>query len=345
MKKYAGLLSCVLFSNLSQEKSDLIDCVKPVGINQLLPLGKPEDWDSTYATWASVVHEDDSWRLYYSGKDTKGNIRVGLAFSSDGMNWTKYQRNPILDIGPKGNWDSMFVYCPLVRKEKELWKMIFTGCDRHGSMHFQIGLAFSDDGTHWIKSEKNPVYSNSNTWTINSWGKHETEGWGLIYDGDQYSLLYNSVTRRPRQIGLATSKDLICWKELAKPVLPSEGFPWELGYMKYCAYPFRFQENIYILCAVSNMNYGKSRIGLWRIDSFERAQYRAFLGYVLDTSPPWCHKEVDTPFVVLGKNEDEQCKLFCYYGGKSKQNEWHIGVVLLDLAALPKVNPSQLRPY
>lgn len=331
MKKYTQLLLCVFLSPLFPVKDKLLPYAKPIGTNPLLFPGKQSDWDSTYATWASLIRENTSWLMYYSGKDKAGHLRIGLALSQDGLKWTKYKDNPILDVGVQGSWDAMLVYCPIVWKEANSWKMMFTGCDSLDSHHFQIGLAVSYDGISWNKSERNPIFSSYNSWTLNSWGKHEAEGWGLFFDGHEYNLLYNPVSRRPRQIGLATSKDLVSWKELPEPILPSHGFPWELGYMKYCAHTFKCGENIYLLSAVSNISYSKSRIGLWRVSSLRHIRDMQFLGYIVDTSSNWSEKEVDTPFMV---EDAANRRVLCYYGGKSRGNNWYEGLVSVELGAI-----------
>lgn len=142
---------------LRETRRQLPTVATPLEINPLLPLGKHGGWDSVYASWASILHDDVYRRMYYSGKDRHGYLRIGLAFSEDGLNWTKYRSNPILDVGPVRAWDALYVYCPIVWKEKESWKMLFTGCDSPHNMHFQVGLAESQDGNSWTKFKGNPV--------------------------------------------------------------------------------------------------------------------------------------------------------------------------------------------
>ena len=334
---YVRVLFRVLsrLGELHERQRQLATVITPLKVNPLLPLGGHDDWDSVYATWASVLHDGIYWRMYYSGKDKLGYIRVGLAFSEDRLNWTKHTTNPILDVGPAGTWDALFVYCPIVWKEKESWKMIFTGCDSPNNMHFQVGLAESLDGIGWTKFKGNPVFNSRHAWDLNRFQKHETEGWGLLFNDSEYYLFYNPVTRRPRQLGVALSHDLISWKSLfPQAVLPSEGFPWELRYMKYCAWPFKFGKYTYLLASTSDVNYTMSKIGLWRlVGSLPSVKGIEFLGYVLGTSAEWCERAVDTPFVVSNVSSD---RFFCYYGGRSVRNEWTEGVALINKQELSK---------
>jgi len=240
-----------------------------------------------------------------------------------------------LDVGSPGAWDVFYVYCPMVWKEKGSWKMLFTGCYSPRSMHFQVGLAQSQDGTSWTKFKGNPVLNSDHAWDLNRFQRHETEGWGLLVNNSRYYLFYNPVTRKPRQVGVAMSYDLISWEFLfPHAILPSEGFPWELGYMKYCAFPFEYGKYTYLFASVSDVNYSKSKIGLWRlIGSLPSTKGIEFLGYVLGTSGEWCKREVDTPFLVSDFSSD---RLFCYYGGRSVRNEWTEGLALIKTQELAK---------
>lgn len=65
--------------------------------NPLFPLGSPGQWDEVDASWGSVLRSaPHDWRMYYSGKDRKGYLRIGIALSGDDVNWKKYDGNPML---------------------------------------------------------------------------------------------------------------------------------------------------------------------------------------------------------------------------------------------------------
>lgn len=302
--------------------------------NPLLALGRKGQWDEVWATWASVVRlSPKDWRMYYTGRDRLRHLRIGLAFSEDGITWEKHHNNPILDTSPSGCWDSLCVYGPIVRKEGSSWRMIFTGCDALDSSHYQVGLALSSDGISWTKFKGNPVFVDLNPANMNRFRQHETEGWGLIKDKDGYFLFYNPVSHKPRQVWIVYSTDLISWKPVStRPVLPSAGLRWQLGYMKYCAWPFRHKEYTYLVASVSNISYSKSRMGLWQIHgplfSIKRIE---FLGYIIETSTGWCGEEVDAPYIL---KDTESKKLFCYYSGRSKNGEWTEGLCWFNLEEL-----------
>ena len=300
--------------------------------NPLLPLGNQGGWDEMYAAWGSIVRVGvDEWRLYYTGRDRAGKMRIGMAQSRDGLRWSKYQGNPIVDVGLPGSWSSLYVYCPMVWKEDDRWLMLFTGNDDMVREHYQVGLGESRDGLKWTISAS-PVFCDPGPESRNRSGRQETEGWGLLRDGTGYYLLYNTVSRKPREVRVAHSRDLTSWKSIrSSPLLGSSGFPWNLGFMKYCAWPFMRRGKLYVVAAVSDVWYRKSRLGLWQMSSITQAEPPEFLGYVLQPSSPWCEKEVDTPIVV---DAEEEPKLRCYFGGRSKLNNWSEGLAFVDLEAL-----------
>lgn len=302
--------------------------------NPILSVGARWKWDEAYATWASILRVDeDNWRMYYSGKDRGSRLRgprlrIGLAFSSDGLHWTKYERNPILDAGRQKEWDSAGVYCPVVWQDQETWQMVFTGCNSEGQ--YQVGYATSKDGVLWTKSKDNPSFCDVSVGKNQS-GLPETEAWGLLKQGSKYLLLYNTVTIKPRQIYVAESTDLVRWTPLSShPLIPSEGAPSDLGYMKYCAWPHRADGRILIFAATSNENYTSSAIGVWKISDLTLEGDREFVGYLMNAGSEWCAAELDTPFTVRGLTDSES-KMRMYYGGRGTRNKWCEGLAFTEL--------------
>jgi predicted GH43/DUF377 family glycosyl hydrolase len=298
--------------------------------NPIIPSGKTGEWDELCSAWGSVISRNGKqWLMFYSGRDSSRKLRIGVAFSEDGLNWKKYEKNPVLSCGPSGSWDSDDVYCPIVWKENELWNMIFTGIR---SNCYQIGIAQSNDGLKWNKSRYNPVFCSSIGSNVNRFGKPETEGWGLFFDESGYYLLHNSVMKKPREVYVAHSQDLVSWKEISSfPLLASEGHWFQLGYMKYCAWPLKFHEHFLIFSAVSDRRYKKSAIGLWKINSLLKHDKAEFLGYILKQRPGWQERELDTPYLI---SNPENGYINCYFGGRSRKNTWTEGVASISNSVL-----------
>jgi hypothetical protein len=206
--------------------------------------------------------------------------------------------------------------------------MIFTGCNTQG--HYQVGYATSTDGLLWKKSKDNPTFCDVGLGKNGS-GLPETEAWGLLKSGSKYLVLYNTVTIKPRQIYVAESTDLVRWTPLSNhPLIPSEGSPSELGYMKYCAWPHQAHGRVLVFAASSNENYTTSAIGVWEIKDFTEDSEREFVGYLANSGSEWSASELDTPFTVGGFTPSER-ETRIYYGGRGVSNKWCEGLAFTEL--------------
>ncbi|MDE2312523.1 MAG: hypothetical protein KGJ93_05600 [Patescibacteria group bacterium] len=71
----------------------------------------------------SVVYTKGQYYMWYSG--WKGELKpdtvisIGLATSTDGINWTRNPNNPVLVPGSKGSWDDLRVLAPDVLVEPD----------------------------------------------------------------------------------------------------------------------------------------------------------------------------------------------------------------------------------
>jgi predicted GH43/DUF377 family glycosyl hydrolase len=115
------------------------------------PVLKPstEGWDQYGLGWPSVVKEGGEYRMYY-GARTRSGYAIGLATSTDGISWTKYndpvtsdelyaESDPVLVADT--DWEFTTVDRPRVVKSPDGWVMIYQA----GTIE-KRGLAISDDG-------------------------------------------------------------------------------------------------------------------------------------------------------------------------------------------------------
>ena len=166
------------------------------------------EWDDTHETPLIFKHGDESL-LYFSGYVNKGGFVnsfpafLGLATSSDGLNFTRYGSEPVIKPTP-GGYDNDAVFSPSIVEYEGQLVMIYTGhcwtnC-RNGTGVFLLA-ATSNDGRHWIK-RPDPVMSRSDLpFTKN--GAAEAD---LVKGPDNYyylfvTLLYDDV----HDIGIARS--------------------------------------------------------------------------------------------------------------------------------------------
>jgi beta-1,2-mannobiose phosphorylase / 1,2-beta-oligomannan phosphorylase len=101
------------------------------------------DFDGRAVLACSVIKEGSAFYMYYTGlvySVTTGNqARIGSAFSTDGIVWTKTSPSPVLDVGISGSWDEKGVAAPSVLQVNNITKMWYTG--GNNSLDFKIGYA------------------------------------------------------------------------------------------------------------------------------------------------------------------------------------------------------------
>lgn len=136
---------------------------KPVLLN-----GSAGEWDENQVLAPHVIKTNDGYIMYYSGSDSKGKQQIGMATSSDGINWKKYNdpstSQPFADSDPvlkpeEKKWDSGWVHQPRVFKTENGWVMIYRGTLTVAGQSMAIGIASSTDGIVWERLADNPVFS------------------------------------------------------------------------------------------------------------------------------------------------------------------------------------------
>jgi len=96
------------------------------------------------------LKEGGTYPLWYTGDDGI-TPRIGHATSSDGITWVKDSANPVLDIGPPGDWDWLYVYGPSVAAYNDVYLLWYSG----GTLPeaWQAGYALSSNGSDWTWQE------------------------------------------------------------------------------------------------------------------------------------------------------------------------------------------------
>jgi hypothetical protein len=156
--------------------------------------------------------------MWYMAFDSGGVGRIGYATSPDGITWTKYAGNPVLDTGAAGSWEGEDVTTPTVIKEGSTYHMWYTG---HDGDAFRIGHATSSDGIIWIKDGFNPVLD---VGPAGGWDWLGVYSPSVVKTGDEFQLMYSGSTLPPSwESGYATSSNGVDWKREA--LLIPEGAP------------------------------------------------------------------------------------------------------------------------
>ncbi len=175
-------------------------------------------WDINGFSGIHVIKDGSTYKLWYEGIDNNGVNRIGYATSSDGINWTPYQNNPVLSPGVNGSWDDEDVGDPWIIKEGSTYMMWYWGDDQQTDTD-QIGLATSADGITWQRSGNNPVLSPT---PAILWENGEGVGSPtVIKNASGYKMAYHAGDQSgTSRIGFATSSDGVTWnKNNDNPIL------------------------------------------------------------------------------------------------------------------------------
>ncbi len=194
--------------------------------NPVLDKGPSEAWDDQFIGNGSVIYDSSTstFKMWYHGGDGDWSGSIGYATSPNGINWRKYESNPVLDVGLSGAWDDYFIGTSSVIVIDSIYHMWYAGVSDPSISQIQIGYAISSDGIIWQKDENNPVLE---VGPADSWEETWVYFPYVIYDGLAFHMWYtgtegNSLTFSgwAERIGYATSPDGISWtKDANNPVL------------------------------------------------------------------------------------------------------------------------------
>jgi predicted GH43/DUF377 family glycosyl hydrolase len=207
------------------------------GTDPVLRYGAGGTWESHGISAPSVLHDVGAnlWKMWYAGRDFRGNYSIGYATSPDGMHWTKYAQNPVLRPGPDSAEDTSIV-SPHVLYHAGVYHMWYAG----RGINNQIFYAYSSDGINWTKHPNNPVLRLGGDF---AWDNGEIAAPAVLRIGNGFQMWYQGYSRGTlqRYIGHAFSDDGANWtKDTLNPVVGLEANTWDT-YSVY--YPSVFVSN------------------------------------------------------------------------------------------------------
>ncbi len=212
--------------------------------NAVLSGGGSSAWDR-YIIDMDVIKVNGTYLMYYSAGTTYSTAsgkfvltspyHIGLATSSDGINWTKYSGNPVIR-SRVDSYDSTNVFFPIVMVENGTWRMWYAGNRGNqggGRADVNVCYATSTDGENWTKHASNPVISNGAPNT--AWNGLDIRPTSVVRDGtDLVMYLKASGVGTPSNLGGAKSDDGTSWTLLKDRSLYSgNATGWEDGVTNY----------------------------------------------------------------------------------------------------------------
>jgi beta-1,2-mannobiose phosphorylase / 1,2-beta-oligomannan phosphorylase len=177
----------------------------------IIDVGVPGTWDEEHTLDPATVYVDGTVYLYYSAVGNNCSRSICIATSKDGINFTKYEDNPIvIGGGPEVVYKDGIFYL-------YFWK------NRPGRKGFQLHLSTSQDGFNYTEYQEEPVLPAS---IEDSWDSFTVETPRIFKENETYYMLYcgsDCHEDYPANAGLATSKDLIHWEKYDKNPIFSRG--------------------------------------------------------------------------------------------------------------------------
>lgn len=196
------------------------------------------NWKGLATADAFVMNDNDTLKMWFSGSgwlsaaDDCPHVRMGYAWSLDGISWNEYAGNPVLDINADtSKFDADGIETPTVIKDitaplNQRYKLWYAGrkarCQPINDHKF--GYAFSPDGITWTKYTGNPVLVPGDS---SSWYNTFISSPSIILENGIYKMWFTApdlvINGQPTDgkgnIGYATSADGINWTVYPSPVL------------------------------------------------------------------------------------------------------------------------------
>jgi predicted GH43/DUF377 family glycosyl hydrolase len=157
-------------------------------------------WHAKETCFPNVYFDGNKYYMWYTGATDLGPSSIGLATSTDGIEWTNDVNNPVL-TGTPSAWDSKNLGAPFVVKVGNTFYMFYDADNTGVCCTLSIGYATSTDGIHWVKSTDNPIL----TPIPNTWEDASLANMCVLYMNDTLKMWYSAAHYGPWQTGYAYS--------------------------------------------------------------------------------------------------------------------------------------------
>jgi len=183
---------------------------------------EPSGWDAAFTAVPNVyVDEAGTWFMFYSGRTgRRGPSGMGLATSTDGVNWEKVSDGPLYEHPDGQPFGWVFVH-----PDGDGWVMYYTLGFSVGFRDVFRATAPAPEGP-WT-ADKIAFFAPGDDWN------HRIIPSGLSKIGDTWWMPYGGFARGgvTPQIGFMTSTDGVEWVS-TEPIYAGTGAGWdELGVM------------------------------------------------------------------------------------------------------------------
>ncbi|MHB1051259.1 MAG: glycoside hydrolase family 130 protein [Bacteroidota bacterium] len=162
-------------------------------------------WNMIGVSPGPVFKVGNTYTMLYTGADQSQRYQIGVATSSDGLQWTSSVSPLFTSLG---QWDYNMHAGDVIEMNGTYY--FYFSCRSSDPYSFTIGLATSTDGVNWTRFGNSPLITVSQEW--------EKEGVyfpSVIYEDGKFIMMYSntSVSSSPA-FGMATSTDGKQWNKL-----------------------------------------------------------------------------------------------------------------------------------
>ena len=177
-------------------------------------------WERCAVMHPVVLRDGDTYKMWYTGHSgTGGQMDIGYATSPDGINWTKYDWNPVFKGADVPGVDEL--YLGSVIFDDAIYKMWYhtvsaSGGDIEFPYIFDIRYATSTDGINW--ADQGQVLTPG---APDAWDNSTVSNPSVLFNNGKYEMWYSGAnTSMKPEVGYAISEDGVAWtKSSYNPVL------------------------------------------------------------------------------------------------------------------------------
>jgi len=192
---------------------------KRYGYEPLLDSREDVEWEKPFkidGQWMGGIHDpsviydyqERTYKMWYAAegfKDGVYGIRMGYAYSEDGIEWIRFDE-PVFEPDGQGSWDDLVVgNGHVLRNSQGEYHLFYMGRSESDAQEGQklkqqfpnlyyetegsIGHAYSKDGMRWQRNPDNPIVTSSS----GDWDNNLTFGPSALYLNDKIYLWYFGV--------------------------------------------------------------------------------------------------------------------------------------------------------
>lgn len=267
----------------------------------------PDAWDAGHVCNPSLVYKDGKYWLFYAANADGGedDFDIGVAYSSDGNNFTKSSNNPIITRGGSGSDDERLCYKPYVIYDEiaEKWKMWYTCGDMADMAYAMYATADYPEGPWTKRGECSGL-----------------TGWGYDLAVDRLGNLFYCIYRDTNHdLRLAVSSDGQNFTYIATVLTRGATYEWDdsrLGFSRLW-----LDSGVYYIAYSGHDGSGWNGVGLAM--SLNGKDYSKF--YQNPVLGVGNFGEWDDQEVLYGSLFMKENSFRMYYQGRRSTTNWSIG--------------------